>query len=340
MSIRQLMGVSPDCRDVEWLKRSLQFAIQLELSTIPPYLCGMWSIIDRDDPVRNHIRLIVLDEMLHMGLACNMLATLGGLPQINNPCAVPTYPGHLPGDVRPQLVVWLAGFSRAMVRAVYMEIEYPENGPITRFLGESVPTIGAFYDAICGAFGALDPSDIKKERQITEPILGVTAINSIADAECAIKKIKEQGEGTSQDPFPSDHPSDRAHYYRFAEVYYGRELVKIAGKWQYAGDQVKLPAAYPMAEVPADGYAESNDFDRMYTEILNDLQSTWEKGGQLGQAALSDAIKKMKARAFADAATDLMKRPLPSGSGNYGPSFRLIKKGLALSKRAGVRTDV
>src|SRR3954462_1059114 len=111
MSIRRLMDVPKTRRDVEWLKRSLQSAIELELATIPPYLCAMWSIVDPGDEVRNDIRMIVLDEMLHTGLACNMLTTLGGTPAINVPSAVPKYPGPLPGDVRPQLVVWLAGFS-------------------------------------------------------------------------------------------------------------------------------------------------------------------------------------------------------------------------------------
>lgn len=327
MSIPKLMAVPEDRRGVEWLKQSLQFAIQLELATIPPYLCGMWSIAAPDDPtgVKFFIRRIVLDEMGHMGLACNMLTTLGGTPKINEPTTVPTYPGRLPGGVRPELVVWLGGFSRAMVRAVYMEIEYPENGPIARFMDESYPTIGGFYGAILAAFQTLRPADIKGERQITEPILGVTPILSIADAEKAIKLIKEQGEGTSQNPFPSEEPSGRAHYYRFAELYYGRELVKVDGRWQYAGKEIRLPAAFPMVEVPSDGYPQSRGFDAVYTAILDDLQVAWEKGGQGGQDALARAIVTMRDH-LEGPARELMQTPLPSGYGNYGPSFKLVRK--------------
>jgi len=43
--------------------------------------------------------------MFHLGLACNILSAIGGTPQIL--AAVPTYPGPLPGDVRPQLTVYL-----------------------------------------------------------------------------------------------------------------------------------------------------------------------------------------------------------------------------------------
>src|SRR5205085_12465252 len=148
----------------------------------------------------------------------------------------PTEPGPLPGGVRPELRVWLAGFSRAMVRGVYMEIEYPEDGPITRKVAETYPTIGNFYDAILDAFQALPDSAFKKERQLRVPGLGGTGlfpVLSATDADRAIQTIKEQGEGTSQSPGPSSDPQDRAHYYRFAELYYGRTLVKKDGQWVY-----------------------------------------------------------------------------------------------------------
>jgi hypothetical protein len=147
MSIIDLMRVAPNDRDPDWLKRALQWAVELEFSTVPPYLCGLWSIIDPGHPVRGYLGDIVLQEMLHMGLACNMLATLGGVPNIRG--RLPSYPAPLPGGVRPELRVWLAGFSRAMVRGVYMEIEYPEGGPITRFLTETFPTIGHFLSPAC-----------------------------------------------------------------------------------------------------------------------------------------------------------------------------------------------
>lgn len=307
--------------DVEWLKRSLQVAIEVELATIPPYLCAMWSIVDLDHDVRYDIRPIVLQEMLHMGLACNMLTTLGGTPNLNSPCAVPTYPGPLPGDVRPQLLVWLAGFSRAMVRAVFMEIEQPEHEPVARFLGQSYPTIGAFYSAIGAAFANVDPSCITGARQRTNAGLNLVAIRSAADAAAAIKTIKEQGEGTSEDPFPSGMPSTRAHYYRFAELYHGQRLIEVDGRWQYAGPEVPLPEAYPMVEVPPGGYPESRSFDALYTSVLDDLQAAWQHDDQ---AAFDRSVNTMQLR-LEEPARELMRRPLPSGVGNYGPSFQIVR---------------
>jgi rubrerythrin len=92
--IVRLMQISPNQRDEQWIKSSLQAAIALELSTIPPYLCGLWSIKDPTEEAAQLIRSIALDEMFHMGLVCNMLSAVGGAPRIIT--AAPTYPQPLP----------------------------------------------------------------------------------------------------------------------------------------------------------------------------------------------------------------------------------------------------
>ena len=76
MTIRELLQVPETARTVGWLKRSLAAAIKLEFATIPPYLTAMWSIRGRD-PVADTLLEIAVEEMLHMALACNMLAGLG-----------------------------------------------------------------------------------------------------------------------------------------------------------------------------------------------------------------------------------------------------------------------
>src|SRR5262245_43311966 len=134
MNIVQLMAQPASQHDIGWLKEALQAAIQLELSTIPPYLCAMWSIKDPAEPVYDTIREIVVEEMLHMGLACNMLTTIGGAPRINAPDVVPQYPGPLPGGVRPTVRVALSGLTKDVVRDVFMQIEYPESGPLAAAL--------------------------------------------------------------------------------------------------------------------------------------------------------------------------------------------------------------
>src|SRR5229473_146281 len=144
--------------DLAWLRQSLQAAIELELATIPPYLCGLWSIKAQGGPAYDLIDSVVLEEMLHMGLVCNMLTAIGGTPQIVAGYQERiAYPGPLPGGVRPELTVYLAGLTQDYLKNVFMEIEYPESGPVALALGQIYPTIGALYGAILEAFQALSP---------------------------------------------------------------------------------------------------------------------------------------------------------------------------------------
>jgi len=170
-NIKQLLAALPDEKDIDWLRRSLQLALEVELSTLPPYLCGLWSIKDKSHPVRKLIRSIVLQEMLHMGLACNMLTAIGGTPQIVDGFKAIAYPGPLPGGVHPELTVFLASLSKLYIQLVYMVIEYPEGGPIKFAVAETYPTIGKFYDAVLEAFQQLKPN-LSEAKQLTYPGLG------------------------------------------------------------------------------------------------------------------------------------------------------------------------
>src|SRR4051812_25644346 len=81
-TIRELMAVEERDHDLTWLMDSLQNAIALEFSTIPPYLCAWWSIKDDSDPVAISLKTIWKEEMRHTGLACNLLAGIGGRPNL------------------------------------------------------------------------------------------------------------------------------------------------------------------------------------------------------------------------------------------------------------------
>ena len=131
MTIQAQLDVSPENRDLNWLQTSLEYAIELEHSTIPPYLCAWWSVKDQTNAVAQLIHGIVLEEMMHMSLSCNMLTTIGGTPAIDTPDFIPKYPGPLPHGVRPTLKsVGLVGLSLDVVENVFTQIEYPESGPV------------------------------------------------------------------------------------------------------------------------------------------------------------------------------------------------------------------
>ncbi|MBI4473414.1 MAG: hypothetical protein HY646_12155, partial [Acidobacteria bacterium] len=64
------------------LRRHLQIAIELEAATIPPYLCALYSTPDgQNRHASGIIRSVVVEEMLHIALAANVLNAIGGHPQ-------------------------------------------------------------------------------------------------------------------------------------------------------------------------------------------------------------------------------------------------------------------
>lgn len=325
--IVELMAVPSDGHDLQWLKESLQAAVELEFATIPPYLSAFWSVKNRFDPVARSIRTVVMEEMLHMGLACNLLTALGGTPSLNTPESVPLYPGPLPGGVNPELRVSLQGLSQSAAK-LFMDIEFPEDGPVAFAAVQTFPTIGAFYTAVLDAFQNLQPV-LSEGHQLAGP-LGLEKITSLEQVRQTIDLIRRQGEGSKDSPEDTG-VDDLAHYYRFGEIHHGRKLRKdpVTGKWGFDGDPMPFPDVWPMAEVPLGGHQDADvteqvrvllrQFDRIYTDMLNQLQDVWENGNS---GSFDDAESSM--RSLRTPAVALMQIPIPSGSGNYGPCFRLV----------------
>jgi Ferritin-like len=115
------------------LQDALKLAMQLESSTIPPYLCAQWSVDPATDPagaVAGMIQTIVVQEMFHFALAGNMLTAIGGVPNVANAQFIPKYPTHkLPGDIDQKLAVDLLPLTTDQL-AVFMQIELPEFPPV------------------------------------------------------------------------------------------------------------------------------------------------------------------------------------------------------------------
>jgi photosystem II stability/assembly factor-like uncharacterized protein len=318
-------------RDLDWLRNSLQIAIQLELATLPPYLTARWTIKDDlNGPVAKSISEIRGEEMLHFGLACNLLAAIGGAPLLADETIVPKYPGPLPGGVRPGLEVALKKLSREQA-AVFMDIEYPQGAPVAMAANLAALTfdsIGEFYEAVLAAFRNLNPT-LSGDRQLGGP-LRLFKIDSLTKVEEAIRLITLQGEGSNISP--EEAPGDLAHYYRFGEIHHGKRLAKDRqGTWGYIGGDVPLPEVYDMACIPAGGYQQSDvpdiaiwdlitRFDQQYSEMLRLLEQAWTHGNQ---TFLRQAIFEMGS--MSDTGRELIMKPRPDGRGNYGPCFRFAR---------------
>jgi hypothetical protein len=259
------------------LQPALQLAMQLEFSTIPPYLCAQWSIDSDPGGVAATIQDIVVQEMYHFALAGNMLSAIGGTPNVANPGFIPTYPTNvLPGGIVQKLPVDLRPLTPDQAQ-VFMQIEYPEFPPVAFAAGP--PTIGAFYSALAEGFKTVNPTFNSAAYQVLSG--EATAIKSLADALAAISLIKAEGEGSIGSPNqPPQGTKNFAHYYIFKEIFTQKALVQdTAGSWSFTGGPIPFPTWYDFKQSTAVP-SPSTQFNKAVTQLLIGLQACWTSGAK------------------------------------------------------------
>lgn len=313
--------------DLHWL---VQKAIELEHSTIPPYLAAYFSLkLGTNDLVAEIIRSVAMQEMLHMSIASNLLIALGGSPQINRPDFVPKYPGPLPMDIGNGLIVPIEKCSVELVKNVFMVIEEPED-PIhipvrlratAEGTGPEFHTIGEFYAALDKKIQEMGQPAFQGDfgREMVDntwfPPDQLFRITGPDSATAAINLIVEQGEGTPTSPLdPEDEP---AHYYRFQQIVVGKRLVRdpVTGGFVFGGAPVLIdernvwnmqPNGDPDT-LPRSSRARraSVQFAYDYTSLLNALHRTFNGRPE----AIRDAMGLMYQLRLA--AQDVLSTPLP-----------------------------
>lgn len=245
---RAASAVTSSCRrpvlDIETvmdLRVHLQWAIEVEHTTIVSYLCALCSLEPGSNAAAAEVlHSVMLEEMMHLTLAANLLNAVGGHPELDCSRLVPGYPRTLPHR-DPPLLVPLAPFSTETLD-LFLEIEQP--GAVdAESQADCYATIGQFYDAIRRGFRALvddlgttavfcgDPS-----RQIADAGFRgrpgrVSGIAGLDTALTALDLIVEQGEGAERiEVWDGDcdlfHPEQHSvgHYYRFLQLRLGRRF--------------------------------------------------------------------------------------------------------------------
>ncbi len=264
---------------VKILRKAVQTAIVLEHSTLPPYLTAQFSLAStQNDEILGLIRSVVIEEMLHLTIACNLLNSIGGSPVLNQPDFIPQYPGPLPGSVEKGLIVPIAKFSMDIVENVFMVIEKPEDpiviesaktsksntanliSQIETLKSKEELTIGEYYhlvkimiqlfEAYAQKKGKTIFTGKSKNQVVNERWYPSNELFKIKDEKSAIKAINvivDQGEGSSTSPFVNArdqnmaNPPEPAHYYRFQEIVKGKKLVKdpkAPNGYSYSGDPI------------------------------------------------------------------------------------------------------
>src|SRR5258708_6756327 len=319
----------------------LQKAIELEHSTIPPYLTAMISLKPGTNRgTWNLLHSVVIEEMLHLSIAANILNALNGKPVLDNKGFVPNYPCPLPMNIDSGLVVGLKKYSKEQL-AVFMEIEHPEDPlhfpekmMVMESTGENYATIGQFYNAIKNKIKELTDDTLPGDpsRQMISQMFDSSELFPILrkqDALKAIDIIVDQGEGTIHSP--TDPEGELAHYYRFEELYKGKRLVRDKSSPNGYSFQTPIPFddknVFPISSNTkskdfAPGTEERrmiDDFNNAYSNLLASLHRAFngEPGFINNSMGLMFDIKLLGEKLAAT------KNP-NNATENIGPSFEYI----------------
>ena len=338
---------------VEDLQAYLQVALQLEHATIPPYLTALYSMHPSTNAdAYRVIRVVAVEEMLHLTLAANLLNAVGGDPDLNGDGFVPIYPCHLP-DGEDDFEVGTRAFSRDSVES-FLKIERPAEAVDQRFVSRDrsgralLPGVDAHEDDLhffsIGEFYAEIDEGLERLHETMGHALfcgdparqvgpeyyysgggAIVEVTDAASAAAAMRVISEQGEGLGGGIF--DNEGELAHYYRFEQL--------LLGSYYQPGDRPGHPSG-PTLDVDWDAVypiVDDSDF-ALYTEPgeLQDAVTAFSAAYGDFLARLTDAFRgrpELLLPAVADMfrikelASQIMRNPLPGRPGiNAAPIFR------------------
>jgi len=267
----------------------LAVAMQLEHATIPPYLTALYSMLPgRNSESSEVMRIVVVEEMLHMTLVANLMNAVGRHPDLTASGFVPRYPTHLP-DGEADFEVSIRPFGREAVETL-MRIERP--GTLTdgldlvsrpRSARALLPayahdddqdmhfySIGDFYGEIERGLrhlqtheesggATLFSGDPEAQVVIGEYFPDASQVGPVVDLDSAlfaIDFITEQGEGRGERIYGDF--DELSHFYRLEQILHGRHYQHGDAPGWPSGKtfQVDWTAVHPVAvDARIDDYA-------------------------------------------------------------------------------------
>jgi rubrerythrin len=341
-------------KTVDDLKQYLHLAMQLEHATIPVYLTALYSIVPGTNTDASRIlRVVAVEEMLHLTLAANLLNSIGGQPDLTAKGFVPRFPTPLP-DGETDFKVSLMKFSREAVET-FCKIERPaiaqagqprhrtrttpgdRLAPVPHDDSLSFYSIGEFYAEIRRGFVSLheqlgaamfcgDPSFQVTGKYYYSGGGKLSPVSGLESATAAIDLIAGQGEGYGGHIFDED--GEIAHYYRFDQLRHGRYYQQGDAHGVPTGPSfvVDWSAVYPLKTdtclLDLQGSKELYDaavvFNDQYAVFLRQLTDAFNGN----PAVLIKAVHTMFH--LRDGMLQLMHNPLPGADGlNAAPTFEI-----------------
>jgi hypothetical protein len=229
---------------IKAVRARLQKGIEIELTTIPPYLVAALSIKKGTNvESRDIITSVFMEEMLHLCLAANTLTAVGGSVALGKK-NIPQYPCRLEFKGKAfhnrEFDIDLARFSPESIQT-FLKIELPDGFEtkgglqLKKVVKVKGYTLGDFYrgiqaelTALCKEYGEKKVFSGNPDHQINEgyywkgggrPVI----VTNLKSALLAIEEIIDQGEGATGVIGDGDHryfdqPEEVAHYFRFNEI--------------------------------------------------------------------------------------------------------------------------
>jgi hypothetical protein len=317
----------------------LHAAIALEHATIPTYLTAYYSIRSTTNSDAAHIiRVAVVEEMLHLTLAANVLNAIGGTPDLTRPGFVPSYPAYLPEAVETFCKIERPGkapsASSRLVRTSDSGRPLLVSSPTAE--GMRFYSIGEFYAEIIEGLEQVAAGDpglfcgnpaLQAGPEYFYSGGGVLiAVSDLDSARRALHFIAAQGEGLDSGMYDAD--GELAHYYRFQQLQLGR--------YYQVGDHPDAPSGPPLSITWNDVYkvkvsarlsdypagselaSAARNFNADYGAFLALLTKAFN--GQPG--LLQDAVWWMFR--LRDGFNRLVRNPLPGSDGLHAaPTFEI-----------------
>jgi len=329
--------------DIDDLREHLQCAIELDHSTLPPYLCALYSLDRALNPVAAEIMLSVfVEEMLHLTLAANLLNAVGGRPRFDVQWMLPGYPRSLPHGDESFTMSLLPFGQEALAQFARIERPAPVGAPAQP---DRYATIGQFYQAIrrglvelCADMGEAALFGGDPARQVTESLSyggsgRIIRVDGLTAALAALDEIVEQGEGAApvdvwdgdRDMFHAER-DEVAHYYRIEELLLGRRYRQgdspssgpsgepITIVWE--GVRPMRPDQRVADQAPGSPIRVMQEaFNVSYCDLLGQLDRAFDGQPELLGAAVG-AMYRLRAQA-----EELMRTPIGDGACTAGPTF-------------------
>jgi hypothetical protein len=334
---------------IDQLRAHLYQAAQVEMSTIPLYLYAAYSIKTQGysqwSPGMSAfraIRSVVIEEMLHLSLARNMLVAIGGGKEIAfyDPAFLPAFPTPMLHRI-PALELTLGAASVSLMENVFMPLELPASTDAPPE-PDQYRTLGQFYGAIRLGFETLAGSDLFADAGADlqfsagyynedgggRPIV-VTNLVSALDA---IDLIVVQGEGASPgDPdvplepeSPSAGEDELSHYAKFRAIARGVDVI---------GDVWPVPDNPSADDFPEPVAGLAHLFDAAYCYLLamlDELYATSAISAPSRRWGLERSYLSAMQGVLFPIADLLVRQEVPAG--HAAPPFRYFAYGAGSTK--------